>query len=241
VIEQSYFGVDGKPVLDKDGYARFTNLYEARGNLIERAYFGVDGAATIYRAGYHKRLQEVDPLGRILCVRHFGVAGEKVARNNLSIRDDHITDLFGSWRGAVLSGLLTADEIEAVPEGGFHEAIYVYDARGDVVQRRFRDVDGAPALGPNGFSVEEIAWDAFGRPVRFSPRRPGHDARALSVAIRYDARGNAVAVEYLDEAGRLVNGAQGFAKAELAYGQFGEMLSMRHLKVDGTLFAADGM
>src|SRR5262249_8740943 len=138
------------------------------------------------------------------------------------------------------SGLLTADELEAVPEGGFHEARYVYDARGDVVQRRFLDIDGTAALGPNGFSVEEIAYDALGRPVRFSPRRPDHDV-ALSVAIRYDARGNAVAVEYLDEAGRLVNGAQGFAKAELTYDQYGDLLSVRHLTADGTPFADDGV
>jgi hypothetical protein len=109
------------------------------------------------------------------------------------------------------------------------------------VQRRFLDVRGAAALGPNGFSIEEIAYDALGRPVRFSPRRPDHDARALSVAIRYDARGNAVAVEYLDQADRLVNGAQGFAKAELAYDQFGEVLPVQHLKADGMPFPADGI
>ena len=140
----------------------------------------------------------------------------------------------------MLSGLLTKDEIAAVSEGGFHEASYAYDARGDVVQRRFLDVHGAAALGPNGFSIEEIAYNALGRPVRFSPRRPDHDA-ALSVAIRYDARGNAAAVEYLDHADRLVNGAQGFAKAELAYNQFGDLLSVQHLKADGTPFPADGI
>jgi hypothetical protein len=240
-IEVAYFGVNGEPVLHKDGYARLTSAYDARGNLIERAYFGVDGAAIIFRAGYHKRRIEVDPLGRLLRVRYFGVAGEKVARRNLLVENDHIADLFGPWRAAVLSGLLTADEIEAVPEGGFHEASYVYDARGDVVQRRFLDIHGAAAVGPNGFSVEEIAYDALGRPVRFSPRRPDHDARALSVAIRYDARGNAMAVEYPDQDGRLVNGAQGFAKAELDYDQFGDVISIRHLKADGAPFQADGV
>jgi hypothetical protein len=238
-IEQAYFGVEGKPVLDKDGYARVTSAFDARGNRIEQAYFGVDSAPIIFRAGYHKRRVEVDPLGRLLRVRYFDVDGEKVARRNLLLENDHIGDLLGPWRVAVLSGLLTTDEIEAVPEGGFHEAIYAYDARGDVVERRFSDIDGAAALGPNGFSVEEIAYDALGRPVRFSSRRPDDDARALSVAIRYDARGNAVAVEYLDQADRPVNGAQGFAKAELTYNQFGDLLSVRHLKADGTPIPAD--
>jgi hypothetical protein len=239
VIEWAVFGVDGKPVLDKDGHARLTKVYDVRGNVVESAYFGVDGAAIIDGRGFHMRQMEVDPLGRILRVRYFGVAGEKVARKNLLLDNEHIADLLGPWRETVLSGLLTADEIEAVPEGGFHEASYVYDARGDVVQRRFLDVHGAAALGPNGFSIEEIAYDALGRPVRFSLRRPDHDGGALSVAIRYDARGNAAAVEYLDQADSLVNGAQGFAKTEMAYDQFGEVLSVRRLTADGTLFPAD--
>jgi hypothetical protein len=239
VIEWACFGGDGKRVLDKDGCARWTNVYDARGNRIEQAYFGVDGAPIIVRAGYHKSRMEVDPLGRLLRVRYFGIVGEKIARRNLLLENDHIADLFGPWREAVLSGLLTAEEIEAVPEGGFHEALYAYDARGDVVERRFLDVHGTAALGPNGFSIEEIAYDALGRPVRFSPRRPDDNAHALSVAISYDTRGDAVAVEYLDQADRLVNGAQGFAKAELAYNQFGDVLSVRHLRADGTPFPAD--
>jgi len=59
------------------------------------------------------------------------------------------------------------------------------------------------------------------------------------MSVAPDVRGNAVAVEYVDQADRLVNGAQGFAKAELDYNQFGNLLSVRHLKADGTPFPAD--
>jgi hypothetical protein len=131
----------------------------------------------------------------------------------------------------VLSGFF--QEIAATADGTFHEARYAYDERGNIAQRRFLDCSGAAALGPNGFSIEDIDYDPLGRPVHFRPRRPGDDGTALSVAIRYDARGNAVAVEYLDRVGRPTNGVQGFAKAELAYNRFGDVVGVQFFTADG--------
>ena len=42
IIEQAYFGIDGKLCLIHIGYAKVTMKYDEQGNIIEAAYYGVD-------------------------------------------------------------------------------------------------------------------------------------------------------------------------------------------------------
>ncbi len=42
-LTESYFGVDGKPCLHKEGFAKVTWRYDERGNQIETSCFGIDG------------------------------------------------------------------------------------------------------------------------------------------------------------------------------------------------------
>ena len=46
-VEEAYFGLDGKPMLHKDGYARWTARYDERGNRVERALFDADDHAVM--------------------------------------------------------------------------------------------------------------------------------------------------------------------------------------------------
>ena len=39
----SYFGVDGKPIRSKDGYAERRTEYDARGEVTRESFFDVDG------------------------------------------------------------------------------------------------------------------------------------------------------------------------------------------------------
>jgi hypothetical protein len=46
--EESYFGIDGKPCLHKDGYAKLTQVHDERGNLIGQSFLGVDGKPCLH-------------------------------------------------------------------------------------------------------------------------------------------------------------------------------------------------
>jgi hypothetical protein len=236
VIEGAYFGTDGEATLYQEGFARSTSAYDTRGNLVERAYFGVKGEPILSRIGAHRRRMDLDSLGRPLSIRYFGLIGEPVIRSNVLIENDHITEVFGLWRDVILSGLLSSDDLAAAASGGFHEARYSYDSRGNVTERWFLDNVGRAGLGPDGFSGEAIEYDALSRPVRFRLSRLSDSAGPVSVAVRYDARGNAEAVAYLDRADRPANGAQGFARAELAHNQFGGLVSVHYFTADGKRF-----
>jgi hypothetical protein len=53
-VEWACFGIDGQPVLTKDGYHKLTLKYDGQGNVREWAYFGVDGQPVLHKNGYHK-------------------------------------------------------------------------------------------------------------------------------------------------------------------------------------------
>ena len=53
IVEEAYFGSDGKPTLQKNGYHKFTALYNERGNRIEERYFGLDNQPILSKAGFH--------------------------------------------------------------------------------------------------------------------------------------------------------------------------------------------
>ena len=48
----SYFGADGKPCLNKDGYAGWKATYDERGNETSVSYFGTDGKPCLSKDGY---------------------------------------------------------------------------------------------------------------------------------------------------------------------------------------------
>jgi hypothetical protein len=43
VIEVSFYGVDRKPILVADGYAKIENKYDERGNIIKSIFYGING------------------------------------------------------------------------------------------------------------------------------------------------------------------------------------------------------
>ena len=51
MVEVAYFDEAGKPMRAKDGYARFTRVFDARGRVVEEAYFDEAGKPTAFDAG----------------------------------------------------------------------------------------------------------------------------------------------------------------------------------------------
>ena len=49
---ESYFGADGKPCLNKDGYAGWKATFDERGNQTSESYFGTDGKPCLLKDGY---------------------------------------------------------------------------------------------------------------------------------------------------------------------------------------------
>ena len=78
ITESAYYGLDGKPALHKDGYARSTRAYDARGNLIEESFFGLDGKLILQKNGYARLTRSFDARGSVIEETYFDITGSPV-------------------------------------------------------------------------------------------------------------------------------------------------------------------
>jgi eukaryotic-like serine/threonine-protein kinase len=63
IVEEAYFGADGKPALHKKGYHKLTALYDERGNKIEERYFGLYDRPFLSKSGFHVSKASYDVRG----------------------------------------------------------------------------------------------------------------------------------------------------------------------------------
>ena len=70
---QSYFGINGKPILGKDGYASVTLRFDERGYMVEIAYFGIDGKPILGKDGYASMTRLQDERGNEVEAAYFGI------------------------------------------------------------------------------------------------------------------------------------------------------------------------
>ena len=72
-------GLDGWPVLLKEGYAKWTAHFDASGNQTELAFFGVDGKPTLSKDGFAGWMSEFDRGNRI-ATTFVGADGRPILR-----------------------------------------------------------------------------------------------------------------------------------------------------------------
>ena len=61
--------------MDKNGVARSTWAYDARGNVTEEAYFGLDGKPVLHKSGVARWTKAYDARGNLIEAASFGIDG----------------------------------------------------------------------------------------------------------------------------------------------------------------------
>jgi PDZ domain len=127
IVEMAYFGVDGKPALDKDGKARVTYRYDERGNGVEIAFFGADGKPTLDKDGYARWTAVYDERGNQVETAYFGVDGKPISdagRGATSLVEKDA-------KGRIVSKIVHDAEGHAVPIDGIGKKAQYSYADGD--------------------------------------------------------------------------------------------------------------
>ncbi|MEL6828969.1 MAG: TIR domain-containing protein, partial [Pseudomonadota bacterium] len=228
-----HYDLEDRLTMLPDGYAGLNWAFDVNGYLSEVACFGVDREPILSSKGYHLRKEDHDAVGRLISATYFDEAGAASTRNNLISDDEHITDLYGLHRDLILGALLPEDEITNITYEQFHRVTNDYGPRGHLQLRRFVDIEGKPAIGPNGFSDEFVEADPLGRALGFRPRRADGIGLPIDVVLSHDAYGRPTEIAFLSEDGDLVNGANGVARATLAYHDLGGLDSIDYWDADG--------
>ena len=75
---ESYFGIDGKPCLNKDVIAGWKAEIDERGNQTKVTFLGLDGKPCLLKDGYSTKILVYYEHGNLSEVAHFGLKGEPV-------------------------------------------------------------------------------------------------------------------------------------------------------------------
>lgn len=79
VIREQYFGADGLPIVNEDGFSSRDTEYDTNGNATREACYGISGEPILNADGFSSLTAEFDPdTGQQLSERRFGIDGEPV-------------------------------------------------------------------------------------------------------------------------------------------------------------------
>ena len=156
-VEAANFGIDGKPCLTKNGYAKITNQYDERGNCTEGAYFGIDGKPCLSKDGYSKFTIKYDKTGNRIEESCFGIDGSPCLHKDGFAKQTCKYDDRGNLKEWAYFGI---DGKPCLHKDGFAKVTYKYDARGNCIELAYFGIDGNPCLHKDGYAKETSKYDA---------------------------------------------------------------------------------
>lgn len=228
VVEQTWFGVDGKRVFAKFPIA---------------PSLGEDEAIWAKQVAYVSSLRyEYDTLGHILSTRAFGLGDEPV----LGLAGAHKIEFFYNEK-SICNGarFFDADGAPTISLLGFAGYQSYYDDRWLLCERRYLGPDGKLMLHVDSdhgviYAALRISYDDHGRheTVTFldTELKPFlTNLRASSVRKKYDARGNEVERQFLGLDGKPIDSSRGHATLRAEYDVFDNIIRQSQYDAKGKI------
>ena len=177
-IERAFFGLQGQPVVLKDGFARWTARFDDCGHRLEEAYFGVDGKPMLGSQGAAGFTYKYDEFGNRIEIAAFGLDGHPILLN----------EGFAKWtarfnaRGNQLElAYFGVDGKPTLAKDRFAGWTSKFDIRGNRIETAYFGVDGQPMLRTDGLRphrfrirrTQSADQNVLLRPSRQTGHRPG--------------------------------------------------------------------
>jgi hypothetical protein len=162
-LEFAAFGLDGKPVLYKDGYFRWVDRYDAHNHLVEQAFYGIDNEPAVNTsAGNARLIQTFNTRGKVIEVALFGTDGRPIlGKNGYAKR----TDRYNDYGDLVEEAYFGTDGEPVAEDDGYARLGRVVDGDGRVVQEAYFGTDGKPVIAKGGFAKGVLRYDDLGREI----------------------------------------------------------------------------
>ena len=198
-LEYAYFTPDGRPTLHKDGYHRWTALYDERGKAVEVASFGLNGKPCLCKEGYHRETRTYDTRGNWTEQAYFDEQGRPMVNRHgvareVSVYDDRDREISRSWFDA-------AGKPKVHKEFGDAKLTWDYDSKGKLRQSCYFVPNGKGGCvlrrraDATDRTLEEASFSPEGRPTL---AKDGYHRWTG----RYDERGRLVATAVFDVTGQ---------------------------------------
>jgi hypothetical protein len=185
LVEATYFGINGEPVLNDEGFARVTYVKDSHGRDIETAYFGTDGKPLNQKHGYAKLTNRYDDYGAFVEEAYFGSSGEPVLNYNGIARITQVNDELGRAAEWAYFGVRVRGEpVIGTKDHRYHRAKQVLDERSNQLEFATFGIDGKPlevADSTGGRRCERVCEKCPMKSCGSSVRRRGTRSRRAQI------------------------------------------------------------
>ena len=262
LVSESYFDTNGQPMLCNDYYHQVRYDYDRTGNVLRWSYYDTEGNLLLLPDGYAIIEQDYDLYGNVTAKRYYDADGEPApvdlvyeyrweydSRGNM-LREEHLAYLPEQLTYSVLEmeydlhGNRIADNYydqngEPVDLEGYGARMeYDYDARGNLLETRWFGPDGLPlAAGSEEHqNIRRQTFDPTGNLIRtehLNQDASGNIRLLWQEVYSYDAFGNCIREELLDEDGKMQPNALGYSILEKTYSALGFTASKAYYDENG--------
>jgi YD repeat-containing protein len=211
MVEQTFFGTNGKPTLTRNGFHKIVLRYDDHGWVLERRYFAADGKTPIlHKDGHAVVRSRYDRRGRPI-EESYLAADDKPTWLKSGIH--RLTARYDVRGNQVETTHFGMDGRPVLSHEGIAGVTSVYDDRGNIVEQHY-----------------------FGLNRRLVRNRYGY----AGIVRKVDERGNVLESAYLDANGKLTLGDQGYAKLTARYDERGRRTEERYFVANGKPVTPNG-
>ena len=235
LVRVSYYGLDEKLCLHKEGYASVEWMYDERGNQTSASCYGVDGKPCVCEEGYARFEDTYDERGNQISESYYGLDGKLCACREGYARVERTCDERGNRTSQSYYGL---DGKPCLHKDGNARVEWTYDERGNTTSQSYYGLDGEPCLIKEGYAQVECTYDKRGN--RTSQSYYGVDGKPClhkdgnaRVEWTYDERGNQTSQSYYGLDGKPCMLEDGYARVEWTYDERGNTTSKSYYGPDG--------
>ncbi len=235
VVEEAYFGIDGRPWELAEGYAGWRMTRD--GPRREKTFFNRDGETAADRHGVALIAETVDDLGRPVNIAHFGPAAEPVSGPDGFFR---VTRAYGPHGHVIEEAFFGVDDKPAASRQGVARITRVFNEFGAVKEEAFWGPDGQPALNQDGAARVVTGYDDrgaaetvthYGLDGQKTLNRQGYAQLKLTT----DAQGKPLSLSFFGVDGRPVESLFGYAKSEMTWNERNLLTETRFFDAEGRL------
>ena len=191
LTETAYFDEENLPVISSDGYASYKSEYDAYGNCIRNSYYNTDGSLIKLPDGYALEEMEYDEYGNVIKYTYYDENGNPVQHKNLY---HQLVKTYDSRGNCIQEEGYTADTYRMIQ--------YTYDKNNLLIEQKYLNEDGSPAMDEEGVFAYRSQYDEQGRIIAMQMTdvfgRPVEASGYTGLKYQYDENNNLVHAVYYD-------------------------------------------
>lgn len=163
IAREDFYGVDGNPIMIKEGCASIEYEYDENGNCTRKIYYDWAGARTIGSGGYCEIRREFNSNNQNIRDSFYGIDGKLITLPSGQASTECKYDEKGHPVEMAFYDIKNRPVmIGGVNWGGYHKVIRTFDNNGRVTGESFRGIDGQPVMMKEGYSFRETIYDETG-------------------------------------------------------------------------------